>query len=196
LDDCRDPKTDNLSDWAERLVKRANSYCEVTPSGRGVRIIGIADGDRVHTVRDMPTGKLEIYRGACGRYITVTGDRVNDAPLHDIDQLIDVYARGANGNSTHVVDLKISTSLDDVDQLRRKYRRKFDDTAMDSTLLEKRSHIIWKIGQQLKTAGATPDEIGTMIAHSAAFRSKHSAASAAQRYRILCQEVARIMSKD
>src|SRR5262245_18945863 len=40
LDDCRDPDTGALNDWAQDLVDKANgAYIEVTPSKRGVRII-------------------------------------------------------------------------------------------------------------------------------------------------------------
>jgi hypothetical protein len=57
FDDCRDPKTGELVQWAVDLVTKANAYSEVTPSGTGMRVIGFTEGDRVHTDRKMPTGK-------------------------------------------------------------------------------------------------------------------------------------------
>src|SRR5262249_55473950 len=39
LDDCRDPESGALQDWARTLVMRCGSYAEVTPSRCGIRII-------------------------------------------------------------------------------------------------------------------------------------------------------------
>src|SRR5215467_2991126 len=36
LDDCRSVRTDVLSDWAKRLICRADSYVEVTTSRAGL----------------------------------------------------------------------------------------------------------------------------------------------------------------
>lgn len=93
LDDCRDPDTGKLDPWAQELVHRANgSYVEVTPSKCGLRIIGTAEGASVHTSRQMPTGKVEIYRDTA-RYITVSGDQLGDCTqLCNIDDLIDEAA--------------------------------------------------------------------------------------------------------
>lgn len=93
LDDCRDPKTGVIVPAAQRLVDRARSYCEITPSGSGLRIIGTGAGTKVHRKLAMPAGNgasIEIYRKA-GRYITVTGDALPEAAqqLADNDRLID-----------------------------------------------------------------------------------------------------------
>ena len=48
IDDCRDPETGAVEPWAMALVKRANSYAEITPSGTGLRIIGYGEGEKVH----------------------------------------------------------------------------------------------------------------------------------------------------
>ena len=90
LDDCRDPDTGALDDWAQRLVDKANgAYVEVTPSKRGVRIIGMSEGGPVHTTRQMGNGKVEAYRDTA-RYITVSGDQLGECnKLGNIDALID-----------------------------------------------------------------------------------------------------------
>src|SRR5216683_646990 len=44
LDKVRDPDSGALLPWAERLVEEAGSYCEVTPSETGLRILGNAAG--------------------------------------------------------------------------------------------------------------------------------------------------------
>ncbi|HYT87215.1 MAG TPA: hypothetical protein VEL76_00715 [Gemmataceae bacterium] len=38
LDDCRDPDTGKLAEWAQQIIDAIGSYTEVSPSGRGVRI--------------------------------------------------------------------------------------------------------------------------------------------------------------
>ena len=44
IDGCRDKETGALHPWARKLVERAGSYCEVTPSGRGLRSSGAGAG--------------------------------------------------------------------------------------------------------------------------------------------------------
>jgi hypothetical protein len=89
VDDCRNPVTGELHPWAKALVEKANSYAEVTPSKTGIRIIGRGDGEKVHTSLPVHDGVVvEIYRKAT-RYITITGDVLHDAPLVNIDKIID-----------------------------------------------------------------------------------------------------------
>jgi RecA-family ATPase len=76
LDHCRDAVTGSVEPWALALVERCNSYCEVTPSGTGLRIIGLAEGAHVHRKFNVPgtAGSVEFYRRTeTGRFITVTG---------------------------------------------------------------------------------------------------------------------------
>lgn len=89
LDDCRNDRTGVIDPWAQELLAEAHSYAEVTPSQQGIRIIGIAHGEPVHRTLAMPTGQVQIFRGECGRYITVSGDALNDFPLRPIDRVID-----------------------------------------------------------------------------------------------------------
>ena len=102
-DDCRDAATGALAPWAQRLVARANSYTEITPSGTGVRTIGYAAGPKVHRKQAVPNGTtLETFRQA-ERYITVTGNSLPDTPMQlaDLDALIDTVVTQldhANGN--------------------------------------------------------------------------------------------------
>jgi primase-polymerase (primpol)-like protein len=92
LDDCRDPQTGSVAEWASDIVAEAGSYTEVTISGTGLRILGTAVGAHVHRKQTIPGtgGSIETYRRAT-RYIVVTG-----LPLHgerdrleNIDTLID-----------------------------------------------------------------------------------------------------------
>lgn len=82
LDHCRDPETGALVDWAQRLVEEADSYTEVTPSGRGLRIIGTNESlsAPIHRRVAMPEGgSVEIFH-RCPRYVTVSGQRLTGTP--------------------------------------------------------------------------------------------------------------------
>ena len=59
LDHCRDPKSGDLEPWAGELIARADSYTEITPSGEGVRILGIANG--------VPDAHYQLPRGINGQ---------------------------------------------------------------------------------------------------------------------------------
>ncbi len=65
LDDCRDPATGKLEDWAAEIVRDLDGYAEVSPSGRGIHIIvrGKAPNRR--------RGRVEAYSER--RFFTLTG---------------------------------------------------------------------------------------------------------------------------
>jgi hypothetical protein len=96
LDDVRDPATGALLPWAQALVEARSSYCEVTPSGEGIRILGNADGtDAIHTRGNHPEGgSFELFV-CCNRYITVSGRIINEdcAELRDISAQIEALAK-------------------------------------------------------------------------------------------------------
>ena len=90
LDKCREPETGELSLWASELVEKADSYTEITPSGTGLRIIGIGSDTELHC--DLPRdddGHVEVYSRA-NRFITITGNHFNGAakPLADLSELV------------------------------------------------------------------------------------------------------------
>jgi len=67
LDDCVEPNG-SLSEEAEKIVQQIQGYCEVSPSGTGVKIFTRAQLNAAHVDHDKG---LEIYPK--GRYFTVTG---------------------------------------------------------------------------------------------------------------------------
>jgi hypothetical protein len=99
LDKCRDPKTGKIDAWAKVLIEQAGTYCELTPSGTGGRLIGRADGLKVHrNKKDKTTGAgWEVYRD-CARYITMTGRHLNqsspDKLTNGINAVIDRLVAG------------------------------------------------------------------------------------------------------
>lgn len=102
FDKVRDPETDALLPWAAEAVAAAGSYAEVTPSETGLRIVGtIAAGrEPLHRKWKHPEGgEIEFYvNPTTGRYITVTGSRLADAPdrLAPIDGLVDTLLAVVN----------------------------------------------------------------------------------------------------
>lgn len=68
VDDCRDAATGVLADWAQAIIQGLDSYCEVSPSGTGIKVIVRGAAPGVATRRN----KVEIYSTA--RYFTITGD--------------------------------------------------------------------------------------------------------------------------
>lgn len=113
LDDCRDPTSGALSAWAEELVRAAQSYAEVTPSGCGLRIIGRASkGLSVQFTLTRPdNGKVEVY-AYCNRYITITGNCLPGTPetLSDLTDLLKQHHREHEAKSLRSA---VSDSRDD-----------------------------------------------------------------------------------
>ena len=65
LDDCRNPETGELEEWAAKVVQYLEGYAEVSPSDTGVHII--VRGKAPNKKR----GKVEAYSSE--RYFTMTG---------------------------------------------------------------------------------------------------------------------------
>jgi hypothetical protein len=85
LDDCRDRTTG--------AIELAKSYVEITPSGSGLRILGLGTGPKMHRKQAVPGANgmtVETYRG-CERFVAVTGNALPEATaqLADNDRLVD-----------------------------------------------------------------------------------------------------------
>ena len=77
LDDCIHDGV--LARWAERVVALfPGCYCEVSPSGAGLRLFGTGQLERGRVLRTVEGGHVELY--GTGRYLTVTGRRWGSAP--------------------------------------------------------------------------------------------------------------------
>jgi hypothetical protein len=88
LDACRDPDTGELEPWAWEIVRRLNTYTEISPSGTGVHIVLKA----ALPVAGRRKGRIEAYHS--GRYVTITGDALDgyDVILERADELAAWYA--------------------------------------------------------------------------------------------------------
>jgi putative DNA primase/helicase len=74
LDHCRDPETGEIAPWAWAIVRRMNTYTEVSPSGTGLRLW--LKGKRRKQGRRK--GPIEVY--SWGRYLTMTGWHLEGTP--------------------------------------------------------------------------------------------------------------------
>jgi hypothetical protein len=75
LDECRDPETGTIDDWAAQIIARFSSYTEISPTDTGVKIFvrgTLLEGERNRS------GHVEIYDR--GRYFTLTGNRLPGMP--------------------------------------------------------------------------------------------------------------------
>ena len=94
MDHCRNAATGSIDIWAQNFLDVGrNTYSEVTPSGTGCRIWGLADGDTLHkkyslVIDDKPVA-VELFRRT-RKALTITGYRLNTVrSLGPIDQLFD-----------------------------------------------------------------------------------------------------------
>jgi hypothetical protein len=101
MDRVRVDSTGALEPWADEMVRRLNSYAEVSPSGCGVKVFvrgHLPGGGRTR----YGDSQLEVY--AAGRYFTLTGRRLDDSPAviaDRPDRLAEVYAavKGEGGDT-------------------------------------------------------------------------------------------------
>jgi primase-polymerase (primpol)-like protein len=93
LDHCRD-NLGGVDLWAQLfLERRRNTYSEVTPSGAGCRIWGLANGEKVHRKFDLViAGKpiaAELFRHT-NKALTITGLKLDSIhELTSIDSVLD-----------------------------------------------------------------------------------------------------------
>jgi hypothetical protein len=88
LDDCRNASTGELEPAAHKLIKRANSYVEITPSGEGLRILLNSTAGKIHRKQAVPRANgmtIESYRQA-ERFIAITGNALPEATAKIADE--------------------------------------------------------------------------------------------------------------
>jgi hypothetical protein len=121
LDDCYTPDTGEIAAWAQTEITAANSYTEVTPSGTGLRILGVGEGAELHRKFSIPGttngAAIEVYR-ATNRYITITGLQLGTATeLGDIAAALDDVVKRYEPKTTNTKstsDNKITTDPDNI----------------------------------------------------------------------------------
>ena len=93
LDHCRDD-LGGVHIWAQLFLERGrNTYSEVTPSGTGCRIWGLASGEKLHrkfdlVINDKPIA-AELFRRT-NKALTITGSKLDSIrELTNIDHMLD-----------------------------------------------------------------------------------------------------------
>ncbi|WP_066634459.1 phage NrS-1 polymerase family protein [Desulfolucanica intricata] len=86
LDYCRNPETGDIQAWAWEIVQKLNTYTEISPSGKGLRML--LKGELKNPGRRK--GKIECY--VTGRFLTVTGHRVEGTPAAVMDRQQEILA--------------------------------------------------------------------------------------------------------
>jgi hypothetical protein len=84
LDNCLDPESGEVEEWAKELIEQLNSYTELSPSGGGVHILVKAElplGGR-------RKGQVEMYDS--GRFFTVTGRHLPGTPKRIVERQVEV----------------------------------------------------------------------------------------------------------
>jgi len=75
LDNCIDPATNEMKPWGREIVGALNSYSEISPSGKGVKIFVKAGKPGTRCRKGYHDGEVEMYDS--GRFFTVTGRRLD-----------------------------------------------------------------------------------------------------------------------
>jgi primase-polymerase (primpol)-like protein len=103
LDHCRCTVTNSIDVWAQNYLQAAiHAYSEVTPSGEGVRIWGIADGEplnrKFRLEIDGKTIAAELFRST-NKALTITGYTLDPAirQITNVDRVIDWALCGVRG---------------------------------------------------------------------------------------------------
>ncbi|MCE9547632.1 MAG: hypothetical protein K8T25_19355 [Planctomycetia bacterium] len=80
LDDCRDPHTGELQDWATKIIDRLATYTEVSPSRTGVKLWLKATKPGAYCTKAFggKGGKVEMFDHH--RYFTFTGQHLAGTP--------------------------------------------------------------------------------------------------------------------
>jgi hypothetical protein len=101
LDDCRDPQTGELAEWAQEIVDAFDSYAEVSPSETGIHVFVRGELPPGGNKR----GPIEMY--SANRFFTFTGNHLTGTPLTiqergaklaDLHRHVFGEPAGANGN--------------------------------------------------------------------------------------------------
>jgi putative DNA primase/helicase len=120
LDDCRDSETGQPEEWAKDVIKKLDSFTEVSPSGTGYHVLVAGSLPEGRNRK----GELELYETA--RFFTVTADHVDGTPeaIKNRDkQLAAVY-------DEYLVPDEPDNSGSDLNRNDEQASRSFDDSEL------------------------------------------------------------------
>lgn len=153
LDDCRDPNTGILEDWAVDILEQLNSYSEISPSNTGVKIFlkGALPGNGRNF------GNVEMYD--TGRFFTLTGGTFNGYPKSiedrgaEIAALYNRYGAIKHPKDVSVIEAPGNTGVINVDSLPINYGTK--KLIKEGEARGKRSEAIMSVVDSLVRAGVS-----------------------------------------
>jgi primase-polymerase (primpol)-like protein len=92
LDNCRNPATGEIEQWALDIIHECRSYTDVSPTGTGVKILGVGKSSGEH--HKTSDGRIEFYGPERGRYFAITGHALFGYKIREFQAELDaVYAR-------------------------------------------------------------------------------------------------------
>jgi hypothetical protein len=143
LDDCID-ENGNKSELAIKILNRLPSYAELSPSGKGIRIFAYGKLPKSSAVSHALG--FEMYSG--GRYLTITGNTINDYPIADcaaelselFEELFEAEdEEGTDGLENWVpltIDQAIMEKLEDLRHDNNTFDKSFDSVESDRSKQE------------------------------------------------------------
>lgn len=84
LDDCRNPATGEIAEWARQIIAEANTYTEVSPSGTGIKLYCLGNVPESYNSKREDGSGIEAY--SWGRYFCFTGEGDQSTPLRQIPE--------------------------------------------------------------------------------------------------------------
>lgn len=110
LDDCRCPAFDIIDPKIQNHVMALNTYCEISPSGKGLRLLLKA----TIPVDGKKKGQYEIYKSK--RYLTLTGQKLNSCSkyIENRQSEVDAFYQAIFQND-HLGKVQSSVNISDWD---------------------------------------------------------------------------------
>jgi len=171
LDGCIDD-TGAVAPWATEVVRAANSYTEISPSGHGLRIfvLGEVDGPDWNNHEQ----GIEVYGGSTPRHLTVSGNALPGAPiaLREIGDGILSGLRGMFGRATSAAHLARSDIPEMPDLLDSVAWEDLDLPPAARAFLaegeagDDRSRRLHSTGVALFSAGLSPQDVLSVLANN------------------------------
>lgn len=167
MDNCRDPVTGAISEWAADLVAQLDTYTEVSPSGTGLHAMVASDVAQDWTNHEQG---IEVYGGNEARFLCITGQRVpgSRAALRAAPKILAAIAHHYRKAPTlaQVEDLHLPTLLP-VDMLPGLDELELPPHAANFLTSGPgpgdRSRQLFAAAIALSTAGLEPDEVLSIL---------------------------------
>jgi hypothetical protein len=169
VDKCRDPKTGALTPTGQAIFDAAAGlYVEVSPSGRGLRILGSGGVPTDLAEFLNRTAGVEFYAGASSRYVTITGAVLNGAGIlapmpAALAQILAQHSTARGGeDKPGVIPSAVAVMTEAARVSMMNQAGLTDDQrsfVVDGGPPGDRSEKVWGIFRALSEAGVSPSEI-------------------------------------